>query len=498
MINADKTIKNDRLVFTTSFIASFLAFLFVSFCFVLSLFAEENEIYLKEFFNNYGVYTIVGLIVLSLFVGFLTGYVTAEAKTFTISDNYIKSDYKFISKKSVTVDYDKINNLKVTRSLLSRFFGLGALHIQSGSATFAAKSEIVTYQKKAYCEYLKGYLQNRIDKKESEELVLPKDKVEVIVEESEDVIRVSKKQLLQKSLLESFILIILLVASLLVSLILWGKYTLTTDSGEDFEAMIIPLSFAGTLFLSIISLFLYNLLHYASFKASIFSDKIKIEYGFFQKDEVIINRDKIHGYTIRQGLFAQLFKVGKLTLNVIGTVVVSNNEGGSSSSETSILSPFAPIIELKKIIERVFPEYQKKIKTSTPDKNAFLHNFIIPFAWGTLFLLAFLLPLTTIHWTFIFIYLFVLVISLADALLKKQNELAISNKYYKVVSAGLYKKTICMKTSSVQEVNSFAGFIRRKQGLATYVIQYRSSTSLGIATVYITNIPLIDVKFEDD
>ena len=69
-----------------------------------------------------------------LLYSYLISYLRFYFYKYSLSENGFQKEYGIISKKYVTIPYNKIQNIDINRTLVSRILGLSELQIQTAGA----------------------------------------------------------------------------------------------------------------------------------------------------------------------------------------------------------------------------------------------------------------------------------------------------------------------------------------------------------------------------
>jgi uncharacterized membrane protein YdbT with pleckstrin-like domain len=115
---------------------------------------------------------VVAFFVLSLMIGVpysLFFILRIKSYSFVVTENSITQNYGIITKKSETVNFDKIQNIKSSSSILNRLFGLTQLTIWTASPSQAVinngtsqnEPNIILLLDSADANWLKNYLSSK-------------------------------------------------------------------------------------------------------------------------------------------------------------------------------------------------------------------------------------------------------------------------------------------------------------------------------------------------
>lgn len=124
------------LFFIQNSIGWILFILFTSSCFIFPFimsFIEDRPSRVNSF-GTIGLLYIVGLIVVSVFI-ILLCYVIAKLTysnyKYELKDDGFYKESGVITKKYVTIPYERIQNVDINRGIVARLLGLSDLHIQT-------------------------------------------------------------------------------------------------------------------------------------------------------------------------------------------------------------------------------------------------------------------------------------------------------------------------------------------------------------------------------
>jgi len=98
--------------------------------------SEENT--LLQFYSD--ILKVSNLVMISVVLAFIFmvwQYMLTRSWVYEISDEFFRSEYGVLSKKQVTLSFDKVQNVDITRSFIERLFGLATVHIQTSGSSVA-------------------------------------------------------------------------------------------------------------------------------------------------------------------------------------------------------------------------------------------------------------------------------------------------------------------------------------------------------------------------
>lgn len=429
---------------------------------------------------------------------FIISYCIWKSDGFTIADDGISYDLTFIIKRFVKLPYDKINIVKIKRNIFDIILGISAVKIGSGSGLTSGIAEITLIFDKKYAEYFVDYIQKRAaaakENRILDEDFIPPDKTvsapkEALLSDSDCFTSGDKLRMIFTH--DAFYFLIAVFVAV-VCVLVYFKDIISEGTAVNYVYFVVYtiIALIVIVFIAVLATFI----RYYDFKIYQKDGCIHFSYGLVSKQSFSVSRNKIRGYSISQGLFGQLFKTGKLRLVVVGMSEIS----GNNNQTITYLYPCAGLKRLNEIVEKFLPEFKYDDSVQKAGKYAILHNFIIPAFWTSLILMPFLAIPAILFNPLILLVLpgLLLLMLFYSIMLKRNTAFGVSNKFSYAKTGGFYKRTIILRTDAIQEINSYAGFIRRRQGIRTYHIAFRGD-SLITTRIAVRNLPLISLdKFE--
>ncbi len=124
---------NPRAVwlFFINYLFRFSGFYVLMFIYTFSL---ESQLRRAGIDPKLNVYIILGAIVLLVLL-FVWAMLARHFYRYELSENGFKSEQGVLSKKYVTIPYDRIQNVDIHRSILSRVLGLSDIQIQTAGTS---------------------------------------------------------------------------------------------------------------------------------------------------------------------------------------------------------------------------------------------------------------------------------------------------------------------------------------------------------------------------
>jgi len=119
------------LFFISSLLCFFLIFLFLGFYLIIGILSELGE--------NTGITSYIGWIFVFAFVVIVLLYIWAKLSyhfyRYELREDGFRKELGVITKKYVTIPYDRIQNVDIYRGILARILGLSDLNIQTAGAS---------------------------------------------------------------------------------------------------------------------------------------------------------------------------------------------------------------------------------------------------------------------------------------------------------------------------------------------------------------------------
>jgi uncharacterized membrane protein YdbT with pleckstrin-like domain len=119
------------LFFISSLLRFFLVFLFLGFYLIIGILSELGE--------STGIMSYVGWIFVAAFIVIVLLYIWAKLSyhfyRYELREDGFRKELGVITKKYVTIPYDRIQNVDIYRGILTRILGLSDLNIQTAGAS---------------------------------------------------------------------------------------------------------------------------------------------------------------------------------------------------------------------------------------------------------------------------------------------------------------------------------------------------------------------------
>lgn len=88
------------------------------------------------------VFIILAIIAFSAVFGAIWGILSYNAYSYSINEDGFRKDYGVIARKSVTIPYDRIQNVDIYRGPIARILGLSDLQIQTAGMSMPRKGKM--------------------------------------------------------------------------------------------------------------------------------------------------------------------------------------------------------------------------------------------------------------------------------------------------------------------------------------------------------------------
>lgn len=303
---------------------------------------------------------ITVLIIAGLFLLFMLLNVIRWYKTWiTIDDTSITITVNTINQSSNTIGLKNISNVTLQRSIFEMLIGTAKVKIDTDSRSTAESTDMTIVLKKDIAEQLRQHLmsQAREDADSIEEQTESDATAANPIQPDEPVYDVyyDNKKILIHCLYTAPITGILISLGGLIALIIfireqllqngWNLQTMTTVFAESFFA-------GGTILLFYLSA-AYSLIKdffkFYHFRAQRIEDRIRIEFGMFERNSYEVPVSRINSIVIQKSLISRLTKRCCVDLINVGI--------GDEKEESTRLLLSIPDKHLAEILHRVLPEF---------------------------------------------------------------------------------------------------------------------------------------------
>ena len=435
---------------------------------VIGNFKRWVFLFLIIFFNNklYGGLAILGaLLVFSIY-----GFFNWKRTYFYIEDkNLIYCSGVFSIKRKV-IPLEKIITVDFTQSILSRFFKLYKVKLDTGSQELAMSELDILL---------------RVD--EAEDLKAAIFAKKAPIESSGKTFTVSLKTLTLKAVTGNFILIGLgvlggfyaffddIVNTLKLNIDLFDsaeKYIENAARGDFFSivytaiTIILPFVFVA-LFFSIIA----TNIRYYGFKIKRSDNKINIEYGLLSKKKYTLPVEGINAVTLKQNLFRRLLKMNSIEASSAGY--------GDEENEEALLFPLAGEKLTAEILNEILPDVVYSGELKRPPRRAASMFFIKPiFLYTSIVLIGSIFKIQIAY-----ALIAIPFIALANFLEYKNSGIGFdSNRVALAYGAFSYKRVI-IPFSKVQVLSKKVSIFQKRKNLCTYIMEFYGGKIGTSATV---------------
>ncbi len=491
-------------------IVDFIIIFFIMLCFGVEFFSEEEGFKLAEKLPQVIlVFFIIFLVVYALKTVYSVLYVNASG--YELKENEIECKRGVFFKKRSILEYYKIHAVNKKQNLFHRIFKLAVLTLDSGSTNTAYASEILIVEKEKEVDKIVEEIKLR----QSGEKVNINSEIKAPLENKENLYKFTAKRKVIYSLLNVLSTVAVL---LFISIIILATYyivlplAIKSVSGWDAVGIVIIavysliIYFIITLIVFIVSI-LASFLSYYKFSVYKNSNDIEINYGFFVKSNNTFKLNKIKGVVVSQGLIKRLFGFVTVKLEVIGYNEATSDE--NSSKSTGILFPLCKENELEENLKKVLPDFipdkmQEKAKKYFPFISWTMLIFSVAYIFAVgiaLFNLLYFKVDTDIVLTVIKVaicgYIIVSGLILVNGYLSyKNNGITILGDKISVYGGGFTKTYTVIKRSSIIAIEDITTPLRKKSGIYSYLIHFRSNDQTNVIRLNNVDVSLANKLYE--
>lgn len=442
-------------------------------------------LFLIIFINNrlYGELAILGaLLVFSIY-----GYFNWKRTFFYIEDKNLIYNSGVFSIKRKVIPLEKIITVDFTQSILSRFFKLYKVKLDTGSKDIAM-SELDILLRVDQAEDLKAAIFADGTSGNHDTLESGNEIEENFSDtNSEKAFMVSMGTITLKAITGNFILIGLgallsfyaffddIVSALDLKIDLFDnaeKYVETASRGDFFTILytvitiILPFVFIA-LFFSIVG----TNIRYYGFTIKRSGNKIHIEYGLLSKKKYTIPVDGINAVTLQQNLFRRLIKMNSIEASTAGY--------GDEKNEEALLFPLAGEKLTAEILNAILPDVVYSGELKRPPRRAASMFFFKP-----IFLYACMVLIGSIFKIQIAYALFLIpVIALANFLEYKNSGIGFDSSRVALAYGAFSYKRVIIPFSKVQVLSKKVSIFQKRKNLCTYIFEFYSGKIGASATV---------------
>ncbi len=477
-------------------IIDFIVILFIAFFMLTNIltegeepFPQEQIPYLLLYFAIIFIVAYIVKTVYSIFYYKTSGYELKELE--------IVCKRGVLFRKKSILEYKKINAVNKKQNIFHKLFKIAVLTLDSGSANTAYSAEILIIEKESVIDSLL----NEIKLRQNNSL---KPAQTEVVKGRENLYSFTAKKRVMYSVFNLIATLFVLTVISLCGLVLYSAFIpiILTFPKETVIEMILTLLFiVGAMYVmaiiivSIVSV-ICSIFSYFKFRVYKSDSDIEISYGLLVKNVNTFKLNRIKGIVITQGLIQRLFKFVTVKLEVIGYNVASGSANGNQNTEIGVLFPLCKEGELEENIKKVLPNY-------IPQKKEHKSKKYFPFISWTLCIMgivtALILGIAVMNLIFfkvnsqiiiavilgvIALYILISLIIMANALLEyKNNGINISGDKLTIITGGFIKKTTVIFAKNIVAVEDITTPLRKKCGIYSYDIHFRSNAGSNVAHV---------------
>jgi uncharacterized membrane protein YdbT with pleckstrin-like domain len=470
--------------------------------FISNFFEEDGSI---DFPNGVLIFGIVWLILYLVFV--IYDYFYVKLSEYSLNEKDIRCKRGVLFRKKSMVEYPKMHAINKRQNFLQKLFHIAVLTIDSGSTNTSFKAEIIIIEEEKVVDELIRKIkaiQNHTEdasilqdttsvdgKIEIKPEAMPEGKPESKVNQYYEF--TSKRKLLYGFLntLGSILIIIFLTLFLGVAFIACRKIIQNSDNIFISILSYVFITYGGITILSFISSILFAFVTYYHFTIREVDGNLEVNYGLFVINQNTLNLKKIKAIEINQSFIQRLFGFVTINLEVIGYGEANND----NKQTKGILIPLCKASEVKSYLQNILPSY---IPVETKEKPNHFWPFVL-YPIILIFSITFyvILSISSFYyfgdfgssvWIPIFIILGVLFIFMIIALIGMileyhTNSLAMAEDKITIARGGWIKQTFVIQKKDLIAVERVTTPLRKKSGVYTYLIHYRTNSMRNVVTV---------------
>lgn len=391
---------------------------------------------------------------------------------YTLTEDHLIIESGIFTRKKTEIPFSTITTVDLSQNILFQFFKVYKIKVDNASQTndIANQSNII--------------LTLKMDEALLFKQVITGNKTEKVEEHKDEVIKAELQDLFKLGLLQSKIVYffsILAVGGPLAGAVL-----------PEFDNSIEHLLIGGLAILAIVLVYILStafslvkcIITYYNFNVQADNDTLKIRYGLLNKKSFSLQKSKINGIILKQSLLMKLCRLYSAEVIVIGYGDTKEGE-----TEQAIIFPIAPLEKIKRVVNTVLPEYSLDFSLSGSDGKAMRYFLMRPEMLAALVVFTVVLIVSVLVNNYIpaACGILILVLAIADALLKFRNAgISVGNDNVVLSAGGFSKQIAVVKTKSIESITSSGSIFKRERG---YV-----SIKLGfIAPIRVSNITSLNL-----
>ncbi len=485
-------------------IMDFIVILLFLFMFATNVLTDEETLITPEEIPQF-LLVFGGIFLVAYIVKTVYNIFYYKTSGYELKDNEIVCKRGVFFRKKSILEYAKIHAVNKKQNIIHKIFKLAVLTLDSGSANTATTAEILIIEKDGEIDKLLSEIKAR----QNGEYVKNGDNlasapIEAPIEERENLYSFTAKKRVMYSVLNLASTLLAVTVIAVFCLALYSAvipFVEKLAKGEGIEILFAILFFAGiTYILSsvivlIVSVFC-SIFAYYKFRLYKNDSEIEINYGFFVKNSNTFKLNRIKGVVITQGIIQRLFKFVTVKLEVIGYSVANGSANGNENAEIGVLFPLCKESEVEENLLKVLPSYVP-VKKEHKAKKYFPFISWALFGLGVFTAVAFGIVLADLMVLSVHVYvslivlvgiiaLFALIsilITTSGLLAYKNNGIAIDGGKITATSGSFFKKTTVIYSNNIVAVEDITTPLRKKNGIYSYKIHFRSNAQTNVIKV---------------
>lgn len=423
-------------------------------------------------------------------------YLYYRTSGYEIREDGITCTRGVLFKKKSFLEYRKVHTINKRRGLIQQMFGLAYLLVDSGSTNTAFSAEVMIIETSEKVDALMEEIKARQNSSDPSVVAKP------MPEEQENLYTFTSGKKGIYSLLNLLRVVILtgivvIFVAVLIVVIGNAAKDFAASEGELAEILAGIFIAAGTSVAVVaVCSFVQPFLAYYRFRIFKKGEDIEIDYGLFVKNANTFQIRRIKAIRIHQGLLMRLFGYVSVHLEVIGY----GAENGDNANKGTSDSPFLPLCkasEAEMHIRKILPEYVP-LKRERKAKSYFaliawpflLFNLPLFLAGAVPFAVCLALNESVALAIFVAVFVGLSVLAsawiLIDAALKYRYEsFCVEGDKITIRHGGFFRTCLVLLRKNIIAVEDITTPMRKKRGIASYVIHFRGNAMRNRAVVEI-------------
>ncbi|WP_445490572.1 PH domain-containing protein [Niallia sp. 03133] len=406
--------------------------------------------------SKWDSYYNIGIICFSL-VTIIGGVLSWYFFTFHLNARELRINHGIFVKKKRYIPFERIQSIDFTEGILHRPFGLVKVKIETAGGVSEAEA-VLTAISKVHAEQLREYINRDKNRLHSTEVTDDKGQVEG----KQELYKINTKELLVLATTSGGVGVVL--SAIIAAVSQFDDFIPYKKIFKEFQhfvansiAVMTIIAFIIIFVLWIVSL-LMTMLKYANFTVSKTGNDLIITRGLLEKKQITIPLNRVQAVRITENMMRQPFG--------LATVYLESAGGSLQDNEASsvMVSPIIKKGKIKKILEKVLPDYSLEEALHSPPKLA-VWRYIFRNSWIALPAIA--ASVYFFHeWGWISILLLA-ILSFWGYVKYRAAGWHLSQKQLTISFRHLQKTTLIMRKNRIQTLDYKEGFLQKKAALAS-------------------------------